>query len=272
MSTADPGASALATRAPSRSSSSSSSSSRGVSHGVGLAVANPISSRPSGRRTTRLSALMTPSAPLEQRVDLVGVVVARNQVERRAALVEALRGQLHPRRQPILDRLEKALLEDARVVELGELLIGHGDGVEALVGQRPLDLPELVLVPGDPLAPAVTAVPASVGAHERNERLAREIACDEHRIRFPDAEADRVQQLPPGDLGGMQIGGDQEPHGQSGRGTRSSAPGRVRGRCGSVWYQNATDVSSSGRLFACPCSIETTIDSLNGTGSSMWKR
>ena len=50
---------------------------------------------------------------LEQRVDLVRVVVARDQVERRAALVEALRGQLHPRRQPILDRLEKALLEDA---------------------------------------------------------------------------------------------------------------------------------------------------------------
>jgi hypothetical protein len=54
----------------------------------------------------------------------------------------------------------------------------------------------------------MTGVPASVGLHDRDQRLARKIACNENRIRLPDTEANGVQQLPPCDLGGMQIGGN----------------------------------------------------------------
>ena len=191
MSTAEPGSSALATRARRRSSSSSSSSSRGVSHGVGLARREPNQLASVGRRTTRLSALITPVAPLEQRVDLIGIVVARNQIERRAALGEPLGGELHPGLQPSHDRLQKPPFKDAPVVKLGELLFAHGDAYRPLsASDRSSALSSSSS--GPPVAPTVTAVPASVGLHEGNERLAREVAGNQHSVRLPDAETNGV--------------------------------------------------------------------------------
>ena len=106
--------------------------------------------------------------------------------------MEALGGERHPCLQPIFDRLKKAPFKDALVVKLGEFLFAHGDAVQALVGQTSFEFPELALIPGDPFAPTVTAVPASVGLHKWNERLARKVACNENSIRLPDAETNGV--------------------------------------------------------------------------------
>ena len=206
----------------------------------------------------------------EHRVDLVGIVVSRDQVQRRTRLAQTLVRELHPHLQPLGDRLEEPLLLGGGIPQIFEIAVAHRDGVKALVGQRPLELPELVLAGGDELASAELAVPAAVRPDERNDRLAGEVARDEDGVRLPDTEPDRVQELAPGSLGGMQVGGNEQAHGQNGCGERSAAGGRVKGTCGSTWYQNATVVRSSGRLFACPCSIVTRIDPLNRTGSSTW--
>ena len=59
---------------------------------------------------------------------------------------------------------------------------------------------------------------------------------------------------------------------RGGKGRRWSTGARSNGRCGRVWYQYATDETSSDRLFAWPCSMVTRIEEAKVTGSSTWKR
>jgi len=86
--------------------------------------------------------------------------------------------------------------------------LADGDAVQALVGQASFEFAEFALIRGYPLAPTVVAVPASVGLHKWDERLARKVAGDQNCIRLPDAETNGIQQFPPCNFGAMQIGGN----------------------------------------------------------------
>ena len=208
-----------------RASSTSSGSSRGVLHGVMFDQPDASSWRSPGMSTTRPSTFWA-NAPSRFRIGSMRevVVVPRDQVERDGAVAQPLVGQVHPRADALVHQLVQQLVASLRVGRQPLGLLGRRDErVEADVGDVALENGQLVVASRPPAhAEELGLVPRAV-PHDRDDRLAREVAGHQRDVRLVDVQLDRVQELPPRLLGGVEVAREVDPHRASPAGSRRTA-------------------------------------------------
>jgi hypothetical protein len=142
--------------------------------------------------------------PAQVLAQLGRIVVAGHHVERDAAPGDLLLGPGHPPVQALEHELQEHPVHRVAVgpglVELG---VGGDERVEAHVPDLRLHLVELGggqhLLAGD-----AAGHPPAVAGHDRHHRLAGDVAAHDQGVRA--VEPGRVQELPPADIGAVDIG------------------------------------------------------------------
>ena len=145
-------------------------------------------------------------------VDSEVVVVARDHVQRNVRLGEALRREPHPRLDALVHQAVQQLVARCGVAgETLRVLAARDERVVADVCDVALELHELLVAARRAPDAEQLCLVASVAAHDRHDRLARQIAGDERDVRLVHVELDGVQELPPRLLGRVEVAHDVEP-------------------------------------------------------------
>jgi hypothetical protein len=135
-----------------------------------------------------------------------------DQEQRHAAVGQALRGQLHPRVHALAhEPLEQLVAAGLVARQPIGLLRRRDERVVADVRDVALERRELVVPRRGAADAEQLGLVAAVAAHDRDDRLAREVAGQERDIGLVDVPADGVDELPPRLLGGVQVAGDVDP-------------------------------------------------------------
>jgi hypothetical protein len=144
-------------------------------------------------------------------IDLEDVVVPAVEQARDLAALELAVRHVQPAVQRGDHLLAEAPVDGALFLgELGQLVGGHDGRVRAPVADLPLGLRELLPgVQADRL-PAHHHLPVPVVLGDRHHHLAGDVAPQDHRVGL--VEGGRVEELPPADLGPMNVGGEEDSH------------------------------------------------------------
>ena len=150
---------------------------------------------------------------VQDRVDAEVVVVSRDQVKRHGAVAQSLIREIHPRADPLVHQLVKQAVAGLRIVRQPLGLVRRRDErVEADIGDVALEHGQLLIASGPPSDAEELGLVLPAVAHDRNDRLACEVAGDERDIGLVHVQLDRVQELPPGLLSRVEVAREVDPH------------------------------------------------------------
>ena len=149
---------------------------------------------------------------VEHRIDAEVVVVSRHQIQRHLGVREPLRRQLEPRRHPLVHQPVQQRVAAGLVAGQPLRLVRRRDeGVVADVGDVALELRQLLVAARRPLHAEQLGLVAAVALEDRHDRLPGQVAGDERDVGLVDVQLDRVDELPPRLLGGVEVARDIQP-------------------------------------------------------------
>ena len=125
------------------------------------------------------------SLAVEDRIDAEIVVVPRDQIERHVRVRKALRGELHPRLDPLVHQpVQQQIAVGLVARETLRLVARAHEGVEADVGDVALEPRELLVAARRAMHAEELRLVAVAVADDRHDRLAGQVAGDQRDVRF----------------------------------------------------------------------------------------